>query len=52
MKIYIHYAKPNGQQCTCIAPDPVTAVKLCEHITRDNTTTDFVLAIVTGKGVK
>lgn len=50
MRIYIHYEKPNGQQCTCIAPDPVTAVKLCEHIIRDNNITGFVSSILTDKG--
>ena len=52
MKIYIHYERPNGQQCTCIAPDPVTAIKICEHIIRDNTITDFVSSIFSKKEVK
>lgn len=42
MKIYIHYTRPNGQKCTCIAPDPVTAVKICERIIRNNEITEFV----------
>ena len=51
MKIHIYYETPKGVQIKVIAPDPETAIKLCEHIIKDNEVTDLVSEIF-GKGVK